>query len=35
MARAVSRRDGETAEREARAHMRRAREIRLAVLLGG
>jgi DNA-binding GntR family transcriptional regulator len=35
VARAVSRRDGEAAEREARAHMRRAREIRLAVLLGG
>jgi DNA-binding GntR family transcriptional regulator len=33
--RAVARRDGEAAEREARAHMHRAREIRLAVLLGG
>lgn len=35
VARAVERRDGEAAEREARAHMHRAREIRLAVLLGG
>lgn len=35
VARAVKERNGEAAEREARAHMRRAREIRLAVLLGG
>jgi DNA-binding GntR family transcriptional regulator len=35
VARAVQQRDGAAAEREARAHMRRAREIRLAVLLGG
>jgi DNA-binding GntR family transcriptional regulator len=34
IARAVQARDGAAAEREARAHMRRAREIRLAVLLG-
>jgi DNA-binding GntR family transcriptional regulator len=34
VARAVQARDGETAEQEARRHMRRAREIRLAVLLG-
>lgn len=32
--RAIEARDGETAERSARAHMRRAREIRLAVMLG-
>lgn len=35
VARAVRERDGEAAEEQARAHMRRAREIRLAVLLGG
>ena len=35
VAQAIGRRDGEAAEKEARAHMRRAREIRLAVLLGG
>jgi DNA-binding GntR family transcriptional regulator len=35
IARAVARRDGEAAQREARTHMHRAREIRLAVLLGG
>ena len=34
IARAVQARDGDAAEREARAHMRRAREIRLAVLIG-
>nr|WP_179665469.1 GntR family transcriptional regulator [Nocardioides panaciterrulae] len=33
--RAIEARDGEAAERLARAHMRRAREIRVAVLLGG
>lgn len=32
--RAIEARDGEAAERSARAHMRRAREIRLAVMLG-
>ena len=32
--RAIEARDGEEAERRARAHMRRAREIRVAVLLG-
>jgi DNA-binding GntR family transcriptional regulator len=35
VARAIKEGDGEAAEREAKAHMRRAREIRLAVLLGG
>jgi len=35
VARAVKERNGEAAEEGARAHMRRAREIRLAVLLGG
>jgi DNA-binding GntR family transcriptional regulator len=34
VARAVQAGDGAAAEREARAHMRRARQIRLAVLLG-
>jgi DNA-binding GntR family transcriptional regulator len=34
VAQAIAAGDGPTAEREARAHMRRAREIRLAVLLG-
>lgn len=34
ISRAVQARDGDAAEREARAHMRRAREIRLAVLIG-
>ncbi|HET8600412.1 MAG TPA: GntR family transcriptional regulator [Segeticoccus sp.] len=33
--RAIEAGDAETAERLARAHMRRAREIRIAVLLGG
>ncbi|EST38733.1 hypothetical protein N566_05820 [Streptomycetaceae bacterium MP113-05] len=32
--RAIEARDGEAAERAARAHMRRAREIRLTVMLG-
>lgn len=32
--RAIEERDGDTAERTAKAHMRRAREIRLAVMLG-
>ena len=33
--RAIEARDGESAERLARAHMHRAREIRIAALLGG
>jgi DNA-binding GntR family transcriptional regulator len=33
--RAIEARDGDAAERAAKAHMHRAREIRLAVLLGG
>ena len=32
--RAIEERDGDTAERSAKAHMRRAREIRLSVMLG-